>query len=104
MTVDEIRAEIASRQGGDYPILGLVNNINHVVDRIRDKGAWSFFHAIGVLNLEAEYTTGTVTVTNGSTTLTGSGTTFTPSHVGWKFRGNKGEEYTIAAYVSATEL
>lgn len=104
MTVHEMREEIAARQGSALPILGLVGNVNHIVQRIRDKGDWSFFHALGVINLEDAYSTGTIAVTNGSTTVTGTGTTFLSTHVGWKLRGDRGEEYVIAACVSGTEL
>lgn len=56
---------------------------------------------------QADYTTGTVTVTAGSATITGSGTTFTTSMVGRYFKvtdGSEGIWYRIGAFVSTTEL
>ena len=60
-----------------------------------------------VLLTEADYTTGTVTVTNGSTTITGSGTTFTAGMAGRWLQitdGTDGNWYRIASYSSATSL
>lgn len=54
---------------------------------------------------EADYTTGTVTVTNDSTTVTGSGTTFTAGMVGRyiKITGD-GFWYKIASFTNATTI
>lgn len=53
----------------------------------------------------ADYTTGTVTLTNGSKTVTGSGTTFTAAMVGrWIKSDTEGVWYKIAAFVSTTEV
>lgn len=55
----------------------------------------------------ADYTTGTVTVSNGSTTLTHSATGFTPQMVGRYLQvtdGTDGRWYRISAYVSTSEL
>lgn len=53
----------------------------------------------------ADYTTGTVTMTNASKTVTGSGTTFTALMVGRYIKAtNDGYWYKISAFVSATEL
>jgi len=56
---------------------------------------------------QADYTTGSVTVTAGSATVTGSGTTFTASMVGRYFKvtdGSEGIWYRIGAFVSTTEI
>lgn len=57
---------------------------------------------------EADYTTGTVAVTNGSTTVTGTGTTFTAAMVGRWIRvtapTGDGEWYEIGGYTSSTVL
>lgn len=57
---------------------------------------------------EADYTTGTVTVTNGSTTVTGSGTTFTAAMAGRWIRvtapSGDGDWYEIASFTSTTVL
>lgn len=57
---------------------------------------------------QADYTTGTVTMTNASTTVTGSGTTFTPAMVGrWiQATAPNGDNnwYEIGGYTSATVI
>jgi hypothetical protein len=58
---------------------------------------------------QADYTTGSVTLTNGSSVITGSGTTFTSSMVGrWIYAtpnsGGDGNWYEIGSYTSATVL
>jgi len=56
----------------------------------------------------ADYTTGTITVTNDSATVTGSGTTFTAQMVGRSLKvddpNGDGMWYKIAAYTSATSI
>lgn len=56
---------------------------------------------------EADYTTGSVTVTDGSQTVTGSGTTFTAGMVGRWLEVNDGTDgnfYRISAYTGATSI
>ena len=57
---------------------------------------------------QADYATGTVTLTNGSSVVTGSGTTFVPDMVGrWIYATpptGDGNWYEIATYTSATVL
>jgi len=56
---------------------------------------------------EADYTTGTVAVTNNSTTVTGTGTTFTAAMVGRYIRvGGTGDRYwyRIASFTNATTI
>lgn len=55
----------------------------------------------------ADYTTGTITVTNDSITITHSGTGFTPQMVGRFLQvtdGTDGKWYRIAAYVSSSSM
>ena len=53
----------------------------------------------------ADYTTGTVAITNGGTAVTGSGTTFTAAMVGrWLKPTTDGNWYKISAYTSATSI
>lgn len=55
----------------------------------------------------ADYTTGTITVSNGSVAITGAGTTFTPQMVGRYLQvtdGTDGKWYRIASYTSATSI
>ena len=53
----------------------------------------------------ADYTTGTVTLTNGSTTVTGAGTTFTSAMVGRYLKGNNdGYWYKIQSFTNATTI
>lgn len=57
---------------------------------------------------QADYTSGTISVTNGSTTITGSGTTFTNSMVGRWLQvtapSGDNEWYKIAGFTSTTVL
>jgi hypothetical protein len=57
---------------------------------------------------QADYTTGTVSITNGTTALTGAGTTWTAGMVGRWIQiappGGDNEWYQIAAFVSTTSL
>lgn len=53
----------------------------------------------------ADYTTGTISVTNASATVTGSGTTFTAAMVGRYLKvNNDGYWYKITGYTSATVI
>lgn len=52
----------------------------------------------------ADYTTGTITITNNSTVVTGSGTTFTSAMVGRYLKTTDGFWYRIASYTSATVI
>jgi len=79
--------------------------LNREVRTLSSKRRWRYYQDTYNFNFTESYDTGTVTVTEGSTTVTGSGTTFTSAMVGRKFSvdGEPGI-YTIAAYVSATEI
>lgn len=52
----------------------------------------------------ADYTTGTISITNGATAVTGSGTTFTEAMVGRYLKTGDGYWYLIASYTSATSI
>ncbi len=85
----------------------LVNqSIQIALDRVFEHHDWPYYiQDKGVIETTAEYSTGTVTVTNGSKTVTGDGTTFTTAMVGRKFRSNdKNPFYRIGAFVSTTEI
>lgn len=80
-----------------------------------DWGIWPIPQAVYTITLNytlrdrnlvtADYTTGTVTVTNNSQTLTGSGTTFTTAMIGrWFATDNDRYWYRISGYTSATVL
>lgn len=65
---------------------------------------WRWLLKQGVIALDAQYTTGTVT-TNGTTTVTGNGTVWTSAMVGLRFKTDDFEEaYSITAVPSATEI
>ena len=56
---------------------------------------------------QADYTTGTITLTDGSVTVTGAGTAFSLSMVGRVLRdtdGSSGYDYRIGSYNSGTEI
>lgn len=66
---------------------------------------WSFTRKGGLLSTTAEYTTGTVAVTNASTTITGTGTTFTSAMVGRRFKvDSDSRSYKITGFTSTTVL
>lgn len=61
----------------------------------------------GATMSQADYSTGTVTLTQDSTTLTGLGTAFTSNMVGREFKvtdGSDGYDYRVASYTSGTVL
>ncbi len=66
----------------------------------------SYYYKQRVRDLSnADYTTGTVTLTNGSTTVTGAGTTFTAGMIGRYIKSNTdGFWYKIVGYTSATVI
>jgi hypothetical protein len=66
----------------------------------------TFNYKIGFKDLSnADYTTGTISLTNGSATVTGSGTTFTAAMVGRYLQATTdGYWYKISAYTSATSI
>src|SRR5262245_20670763 len=73
--------------------------------RLAETRRWSWLVKFGQFIAPPVYNDGTVTVTQYSTTVTGSGTTFTAAMVGRQFRiGLTAPIYTIAQYVSATEI
>ena len=79
--------------------------INEAVGYIADEHEWPELWDRSFFTTVVEYATGTVTATNGSTTITGASTTFTAAMVGRKFRvGSENAYYTIAAFVSTTEV
>lgn len=84
-------------QCGIFPIPASSDNIITMNYKIRTKDL-----------SQADYTTGTVSVTNNSATITGSTTTFIPDMVGRWIRVTEptgdGQWYEIGAYVSATQL
>lgn len=49
---------------------------------ILDFHPWSFLHLWSAVRLPADYTTGTISLTQGSSTVTGVGTVWSSSHVG----------------------
>lgn len=56
-------------------------------------------------NNTADYTTGTITLTNGDATVTGSGTTFTAAMVGrWLQSTDDKEWYRIASFTNTTSI
>ena len=66
---------------------------------------WPFLWTTDWFQTVAEYTTGTVSVTDGSATVTGTGTTFTAGMVGRKFRVSGGTaSYTIKTFISTTVI
>lgn len=96
---------------------------------MKDSGDWSLAYNVGETNLRAitfdrdyqllyltdeyvgaysglaNYTTGTVAVTNGGTTVTGTGTTFTAGMVNKRFKiDGENTWYTVSAYTNATTI
>jgi len=88
---------IFNGQLGLYPIQSSAGNTMTYVYKIRTRDL-----------SQADYTTGTVTVTNGSTTVTGSGTTFIKDMAGRWLQvtapSGDNEWYKIASWTSTTVL
>lgn len=103
MTVDQIRQYVTQILGEQMPLRGFVHSVNQVMDRIRARGNWSFWESEGSLSFPAQYSTGTLSVTNGSPTVTGSGTTWTAAMVGRQIRIGT-SQYTITARASNTSI
>lgn len=78
--------------------------INDAQDEIQAYFDYPFLLSEDWIQTVAEYSTGTVSVTNGSTTVTGSGTTFTSAMTGRKIRVSGDSEYYTVTYVGATSL
>ncbi len=82
----------------------LANNIQALICGI---GEWPFLWTEDWFQTLAKHTTGNVDLTNASTTVSGGSTSpvFTSAMVGRKIRfANQTAYYTIAAFVSATEI
>src|SRR5512139_1388163 len=60
--------------------------VSHAFRRLAERRAWSWLVKQGQFVLTANYTTGTVTVTQNSATVTGAATAWTADLVGRQFR------------------
>ncbi len=72
-----------------------------------DSGIEILFEPRHTLLTEADYTTGTITLTNGSATVTGLGTVFTAAMAGRYLQvtdGTDGNYYRISSYTNGTTL
>lgn len=79
--------------------------VNDAGRRLWSMFAWPERKKESTIVTAAEYTTGTVTVTNGSATVTGSGTTFAAAVAGRKFALSlSGPWYRISTRDSATQV
>lgn len=103
MTVDQIRQFVTQILGEQMPLRGFVHSVNWVMDRIRARGNWSFWETEGSLTFPAQYSTGTLSVTQGSPTVTGSSTVWTAAMVGRQIRIGT-SQYTITARASNTSI
>lgn len=104
MTGSELHGTVASLLPKGAAMRGFVHGVNRVLREVQSKGPWSWLLKEGAITTVAEYSTGTVSLTQGSATVTGSGTTFTSAMVGRRFRSSDGTQYTISAYVSGTQV
>lgn len=97
---------------GNYPIYYYIRGFNEIglypiPSSAVSNGLVVSFEPQHVDLTQADYSTGTVTVTNGSVTLTHSGTGFTPQMVGRYLQvtdGTDGKWYRIASYTSTSVL
>ena len=103
LTVDQIRQFVTQILGEQMPLRGFVHSVNWVMDRIRARGNWSFWETEGSLAFPAQYSTGTLSVTQGSPTVTGSSTVWTAAMVGRQIRIGT-SQYTITARASDTSV
>lgn len=104
MTASELHGQVQRLLPKQASMRGFAHAVNSVLREVRRRGAWSWLLKEGAITTVAEYSTGTVSVTQGSATVTGSGTTFTAGMVGRRFRSSDGVQYTISAYVSGTQV
>jgi len=82
-----------------------VQAINHVGVALGQFAYWRWLHTRGTIITVAEYTTGTVAVTNGSKVVTGTSTVWETGMVGRTFHSSGYEElYQIAEISSPTSL
>lgn len=96
----------------DYPMYYFIRGFNEigiypVPASSQANGLKVSFEPQHILLTQADFTTGTVSVTNDSVAITHSGTGFTPSMVGRMFQvtdGTDGNWYRISAYVSSSVL
>lgn len=112
-TFQSIYTEVLDRMGQESTFnstdLKLVNLIKKFINRryqnVCAKHPWDFLMSHGVITTTAEYTDGTIAITNGGTTITGTDTTFTQAMTGRKFKTDAFEEiYKISKYTSGTSL
>lgn len=104
MTVDDIVNYVLPQIPEDAPVRAILQFVNRIEEDIRDKGDWAHFFKKGTLDFVAEYSTGTVAVTNDSATVTGTGTVFPADSAGRIFRVAGSDEYVVSTRDSDTQL
>lgn len=89
-----------------YHITGDRMEIYPIPTSTGDDDNGTFYYTKRVVDMQyADYTTGTVTLTNDSTTVTGSGTTFTAAMVGRWIKGDLDARwYELASFSSTTAM
>jgi len=98
---EDIRTRSKLKESDDTMIKGYVNDKYKL---IANKYPWLWLYETTTLVTTAKYNTGTIS-TDGTPTIPGIGTMFTSAMVGRKFKAVGFEEiYTIAAFVSTTEI
>jgi len=99
---------IATVEGGaleDPAIRALLRSINAAANEIARFDGLRLTNTSQTFSTVADYTDGTVAVTNGSTTVTGTDTTFTAAMVGRAFATRADDTtYRVASFTSATSI
>jgi hypothetical protein len=104
-TFGSFRARCSKLPIGSSVDLDLLDGfINSRIEAYCRAFPWSRLEQQSQLQLAAEYTTGTVTISAGSTSGTGSGTTFTTAMTGRSIRFANRLDYYQFTYVSATSF
>ena len=87
------------------PSITVGSNNNGLVCDQKNRLIYAGSRYIGMYDLSAEYSAGTVQVSNGSNAVVGTGTTFSAGMVGKRFK-IQGETafYTVASYTDATHI
>jgi len=113
MNVLEIKQQVGDLTGFDYTdsdvAARLLRFINDVRREVYRENQWDFTFQRYQLNLEPDYTTGTISVSQDTRTVTGTGTTFTSDMEGRYIHLNhesnsQSEWYKITSVTSSTEL
>lgn len=101
-TLRELVNRVLSRMPSAPPLRAR-QALNERLRRVEERCLWSWLNKEGFFTLEAEYSSGAVTVRHGAASLTGIGTAWSAGHAGRLFRlSNREDWYFLSTVASAT--